>query len=76
MDTIKRLRTERGMSLEELAKKSGVSVATLREIEKGGDSDQKTLARLAKELNVNCAFLKLCKDAFKGNENFKQARIR
>ena len=67
METIKRLRTERGISLEELARKSGVSLATLRKIEKGGDPDQKTLARIAKGLNVDCAFLKLCRDAFEGN---------
>jgi transcriptional regulator with XRE-family HTH domain len=50
---LRRLREERGLSVEELAEKSGVSVTTIRVSERGqrAPSDD-TVARLARPLGL------------------------
>jgi transcriptional regulator with XRE-family HTH domain len=50
---LRRLREERGLTVEELAKKSGISATTIRIVERGGRAPRgATVARLAKPLGL------------------------
>ena len=50
---LRRLREERGLTVEELAQKSGISATTIRVVERGGRSPRgDTVARLAKPLGL------------------------
>lgn len=53
MNKIKKLRSEGGYSLHELAKKAGVGIATLARLEAGGKAYSSTLGKIAKALEVN-----------------------
>ncbi len=53
INTLKRLRGERGMKIKELAKQSGVSIATISAIENNKRKAQiATLGNLARALDV------------------------
>ena len=50
---MRRIREERGLTVEELAQKSGVSVTTIRVVERGPrEPSDDTVARLAKPLEL------------------------
>jgi transcriptional regulator with XRE-family HTH domain len=50
---LRRIREERGFTVEELAGKSGISATTIRVVERGGRSPRgDTVARLAKPLGL------------------------
>lgn len=50
---VQRLREERGFTVEELAQKSGVSVTTIRVVERGArEPSGDTVARLARPLGL------------------------
>jgi transcriptional regulator with XRE-family HTH domain len=50
---LRRLREERGISVEELAKKSGISATTIRVVERGArEARGDTVARLAQPLGL------------------------
>ena len=51
---LRRLREERGITVEELAQKSGISATTIRVVERGarGRLAGETVARLAKPLGL------------------------
>ena len=50
---LRRMREERGISVEGLAEKSGVSVSTIREVERGArEARMDTVAKLAKPLGL------------------------
>jgi transcriptional regulator with XRE-family HTH domain len=50
---LRRIREERGLSVEGLAEKSGVSATTIREVERGRrEARMDTVARLAKPLGL------------------------
>jgi transcriptional regulator with XRE-family HTH domain len=50
---LRRLREEKGITVEELAKKSGISATTIRVVERGGRQARgDTIARLAKPLGL------------------------
>ena len=50
---LRRIREERGLTVEELAEKSGVSVTTIRSVERGArEARGDTVARLAKPLGL------------------------
>ncbi|GAB3977712.1 hypothetical protein GCM10029978_068230 [Actinoallomurus acanthiterrae] len=51
-DRIRELRRRRGMSQEELAEASGLSVAVIRKIEQGGNVRMETLHKIARALGV------------------------
>ncbi len=51
---LQRLREARGLTVEELADKSGVSVSTIRKIEGGSHTPlSETIARLARPLDLS-----------------------
>jgi transcriptional regulator with XRE-family HTH domain len=50
---LRRIREERGFTVEELAEKSGVSAATIRDVERGSrEARGDTVAKLAKPLGL------------------------
>ena len=50
---LRRIREERGLAVEELAEKSGVSATTIRDVERGArEARGDTVARLAKPLGL------------------------
>ncbi len=50
---LQRIREERGLSVEELARKSGISVTTIRVMERGTrEVSENTIAKLAKPLGL------------------------
>jgi transcriptional regulator with XRE-family HTH domain len=50
---LRRIREERGLTVEELAEKSGISATTIRVVERGGREPRgDTVARLAKPLGL------------------------
>ena len=50
---LRRMREERGLSVEELAEKSGVSASTIRVVERGArEARGDTVAKLAKPLGL------------------------
>ena len=50
---LRRIREERGITVEELAKKSGISATTIRVVERGTRAPRgDTVARLAKPLGL------------------------
>ncbi len=50
---LRRIREERGLTVEELAKKSGISATTIRAVERGTQEVRgDTIARLAKPLGL------------------------
>ncbi len=50
---LRRLREERGITVEELAKKSGISATTIRVVERGArEARGETVARLAQPLGL------------------------
>ena len=50
---LRRMREERGLAVEELAEKSGVSATTIRDVERGArEARGDTVARLAKPLGL------------------------
>jgi transcriptional regulator with XRE-family HTH domain len=50
---LRRMREERGLAVEELAEKSGVSATTIRDMERGArEARGDTVARLAKPLGL------------------------
>jgi transcriptional regulator with XRE-family HTH domain len=50
---LRRIREERGLTVEGLAEKSGVSATTIREVERGRrEARMDTVARLAKPLGL------------------------
>ena len=50
---LRRLREERGITVEELAKKSGISATTIRVVERGArEARGETVAKLAKPLGL------------------------
>lgn len=50
---LQRIRQTRGLTVEELAEKSGVAASTIKEAEEGGRTPRKdTIARLAKPLGL------------------------
>jgi XRE family transcriptional regulator, fatty acid utilization regulator len=50
---LRRLREEKGITVEELAKKSGISLTTIRVVERGARNPRgDTIARLAKPLGL------------------------
>jgi transcriptional regulator with XRE-family HTH domain len=50
---LQRIREERGLSVEELAKKSGISATTIRVMERGTrEVSEDTIAKLAKPLGL------------------------
>ena len=50
---LRRIREERGLTVEELAEKSGVSVTTIRSVERGArEARGDTVAKLAKPLGL------------------------
>jgi transcriptional regulator with XRE-family HTH domain len=50
---LRRIREERGLAVEELAEKSGVSATTIRGVERGArEARGDTVARLAKPLGL------------------------
>jgi transcriptional regulator with XRE-family HTH domain len=50
---LRRIRQERGLTVEELAEKSGVSATTIREVERGArEARGNTVAKLAKPLGL------------------------
>jgi len=60
---IKRMREDRGISLEKLSKTCGVTVNHLKRIENGHKPSSETLKRIAKALKVDFAFLKFFMDS-------------
>ncbi|MDR1754787.1 MAG: helix-turn-helix transcriptional regulator [Eubacterium sp.] len=58
---VKKIRLEKGISLSELAEKSGVSVSHIHNIESGFKNPTiKVLCKLAKALDVPCSELFSC----------------
>ena len=50
---LRRIREERGLTVEELAEKSGVSATTIRDVERGAQEARgDTVAKLAKPLGL------------------------
>ncbi len=49
---LRRLREEQGLSVEELAEKSGISATTIRAMESGREARGETIARVAKPLGL------------------------
>jgi transcriptional regulator with XRE-family HTH domain len=50
---LRRIREERGLTVEELAEKSGVSATTIRDVERGArEARGDTIAKLAKPLGL------------------------
>ena len=50
---LRRIREERGLTVEELADKSGVSATTIRDVERGAQEARgDTIAKLAKPLGL------------------------
>ena len=50
---LRRIRKERGLTVEELADKSGVSATTIRDVERGAQEARgDTVAKLAKQLGL------------------------
>ena len=50
---LRRIREERGLTVEELAEKSGVSATTIRDLERGARAPRgDTIAKLAKPLGL------------------------
>ncbi len=50
---LRRIREERGLTIEQLAKKSGISATTIRVVERGArEARGDTVARLAKPLGL------------------------
>ena len=50
---LRRIREEKGLTVEELAKKSGISATTIRSVERGTQEVREdTIARLAKPLGL------------------------
>ena len=50
---LRRLREERGLTVEELAKKSGISATTIRVVERGTrEAREDTIAKLAQPLGL------------------------
>ncbi len=50
---LRRIREERGLSVEELAEKSGISATTIRAVERGDrEARGETVAKLAKPLGL------------------------
>ena len=50
---LRRIREERGLTIEQLAEKSGISATTIRVVERGGRQARgETIARLAKPLGL------------------------
>ena len=50
---LRRIREERGLTVEELAEKSGISVTTVRAVERGArEARRDTIAKLAKPLGL------------------------
>ena len=74
---IKRIREDRGISLERLSKTCGVSVNHLKRIENGHKPSSETLKRMANALKVDFAFLKFFIDSVERKRNKKRLyRIR
>jgi len=66
---IKRMREDRGISLEKLSKTCGVSVNHLKRIENGHKPSSETLKRIAEALKVDFAFLKFFMDSAERKRN-------
>jgi transcriptional regulator with XRE-family HTH domain len=50
---LRRIREERGLTVEELAERSGVSATTIRDVERGArEARRDTVARFAKPLGL------------------------
>lgn len=60
---IKRMREERGMSLERLSKACGVSENHLKRVENGFKPSPETLKKIAEALKMDYAFLKFFVDS-------------
>lgn len=58
---VEKIRLEKGLSLSELARKSGVAVSHIHNIENGSKIPTITvLCKLARALNVHCSVLFSC----------------
>jgi len=53
MNKIKKLRSERGMTLDQFAAKTGVGIATIARLENGGKAYASTLGKIAGALEID-----------------------
>jgi transcriptional regulator with XRE-family HTH domain len=65
-DIIRNLRKRKGIRIEDAKVRFGIDKSTMVRIEKGGNSDTSTLAKVAAGLGVTAADLLAAKDALKG----------
>jgi transcriptional regulator with XRE-family HTH domain len=57
MNKIKKLRSEKGLTLKELSEKADIGIASIARLEAGGKAYSSTLGKIARALEVDLAEL-------------------